>query len=1604
MQKIFTSALVLFLFIGNFIIKGQNLVVNPSFELTSSNCSNIGGEGYTTDLLNWDDANSGADSCSSPDLFSACNIIMGMPTPINMPNSVLGYQYSRTGTRHAGIILHEALDQYREYIEGMTSSPLVAGQQYCVSMYVSLANNVQFACNNIGVKFYNSLFQRNACPGTSNSLISLTPDLNYTCTPIMDTMNWVRLEWTYTAVGGESYFVIGNFYNNAGTTIVTNPGGSLMNPYAYYYIDDVSIIPSPCCYADIASVANPCENGAAITLTATPGLGAVCTQTISGTWAGAGITNSVTGVFNPSVAGAGVHTVSFSLACGYTATTNITVSPCTTLSVCKEANGSLTVSNGVPTYTWSTFVPASSTPITNQAQCQACGYTWMGFPLNQCMNGVTPVTSCSTPATWSVYATGSNAMPPGGSTQIQVVDAAGTTMTLNPATVAPCTSTTCPTLTMSVTSQTNVNCFGANTGTATINTTGGTGPYTYTWMPGSLSGASQTNLGAGTYTINITDANNCTGTGTVLITQPSTSLTAVITATTAAGCGSSGTTTATFWTEDFGTGCNQGALASAYTGTNGAWTVTNTGTNDPDANQWYVSATESGMGAGNCGDGCLGTGTNNRTLHIANVSTSPAAFIFCPSGDCGAAYDTGIGFNNVRADKRAESPTINCTGQSNISLTFNYIEGGETTLDDATLWYFDGSTWTQIDNMPKTTTCGSGQGQWAARTLTLPASANNNANVKLGFRWVNNDNGAGSDPSFAVDDIVLSASSGSGSGTGAATVTASGGTLGYNYSWAPSGGTSSAASGLNAGTYTVTVTDSKNCTATAVANITSTGGPTLSVTSQTNVNCFGANTGTATISAMGGTGPYTYTWTPGNLSGASQTSLGAGTYTINVSDANGCVGSSTLSITQPTAALSGVISNSTNPGCGSSNGSATVTASGGTPAYTYSWVPNGGSGNSASNLSSGSNSVTITDANGCTNTVVVTLSSAGGPTLSVASQSNVTCFGTNTGSATINATGGTGPYTYTWMPGGLSGVSQTSLSAGIYTINVSDANGCVGSNTLSITQPTAALSGIITNSTNPGCGLSNGSATITASGGTPAYTYSWMPNGGSGNSASNLSSGSNSVTITDANNCTFTIPVILSSANGPTLTVSSQSNVACFGATTGTASVNATGGTGPYSYTWTPGGLTGSSQSALGAGTYTILVNDANNCSGTTTLQITQPTNSLSATVNNTGAGCGVSNGSATVTATGGTSGYTYNWSPSGGNSTTATNLAAGTYSVIITDANGCTYTATTNIASAGGGPTLAIASQSNISCFGNNNGSASITATGTPSSFTYTWLPSGGNTASASGLSAGTYTVVVGNGTACTSSITVIITQPTVIQANITSTPENCGVGDGVASINPTGGTSPYTIQWQNGNTTNTITALTSGIYSVQITDNNGCVTTASISVGVQGSLFVDAGFGSTIHNGETTQLSASAPSGATISWSPAGSLGCSTCANTSASPLETTTYTIVASYNGCTGSDTVTVWVDIICGDLFIPTAFSPNNDGENDVLYVYGNCIETMELTIFDRWGEKVFETTDPKQGWDGTFNGRALNPAGFAYVLKATVKGEQISKKGNVTLVK
>lgn len=217
-----------------------------------------------------------------------------------------------------------------------------------------------------------------------------------------------------------------------------------------------------------------------------------------------------------------------------------------------------------------------------------------------------------------------------------------------------------------------------------------------------------------------------------------------------------------FWTEDFGTGCNQGQLASAYTGTNGAWTIASTGTNDANANTFFIGAQEAGNIIGACGTGCAGT--VDATLHVGNTAlTTPITL----AADNGASYNTGglcgPPFNIcVTTNRRAESPIINCTGRSTITLSCGYMENGQTTLDDASLWYSPdgGTTWTLLNNMAKTSlgTCAP-QGMWTAYSFALPASANNNAFVKIGFNWTNNDDGAGTDPSFAVDDIVLTATS-----------------------------------------------------------------------------------------------------------------------------------------------------------------------------------------------------------------------------------------------------------------------------------------------------------------------------------------------------------------------------------------------------------------------------------------------------------------------------------------------------------------------------------------------------------------------------------------------------------------------------------------------------------------------------------------------------------------------------------------------------------------------------------------------------------------------------------------------------------------------------
>ena len=490
------------------------------------------------------------------------------------------------------------------------------------------------------------------------------------------------------------------------------------------------------------------------------------------------------------------------------------------------------------------------------------------------------------------------------------------------------------------------------------------------------------------------------------------------------------------WTEDFQNNCASACLASGYSGTNGAWTITNIGVNDPEANEWFVSGAECGNAAGTCGSACA---TTDPSLHVGNVAVAALGL----PADNGAAYNAGGlcgSFFCVLTDKRAESPNINLTGQTNITLNFNYIENGDGALDDASLWYFDGTTWTLLDPLakPPLGAC-TPQGLWTAFSIPLPASANNNANVKIGFRWINNDDGVGNDPSFAVDDITLTIPATAGPNanftTSSSTIcvgdsitftdasTTSGATT---YSWTFTTGTPGTANTVGphtvvfntAGTHNIslTVTDA-NGTDNITLPITVNPLPTVTANASATSICSGDP-----VTLTGG-GATSYTWDNGVTDGVAFNPTTTTTYTVTGTDGNNCSNTAQVTVTvnncsQPTASFT----TSANTIC--VGGSITFTdASTGSGITTWSWTfPTGtpatantqGPHNVVFNTAGTHNiNLQITDANGTHDTTIaIVVNNCAQPQASFIASADTICIG-NSITFTDNSTG-SGINTWNW--------------------------------------------------------------------------------------------------------------------------------------------------------------------------------------------------------------------------------------------------------------------------------------------------------------------------------------------------------------------------------------------------------------------------------------------------------------------------------------------------------------------------------------------------------------------------------------------------------------
>ena len=553
-----------------------------------------------------------------------------------------------------------------------------------------------------------------------------------------------------------------------------------------------------------------------------------------------------------------------------------------------------------------------------------------------------------------------------------------------------------------------------------------------------------------------------------------------------------------------------------------------------------------------------------------------------------------------------------------------------------------------------------------------------------------------------------------GAATGSATVTVVGGVSPYTYTWSPTGGNTTVATGLTAGIKTITVADAGTCVVTATVNIVQ--APILVVVpSGTNYACYdGVNFGTASVQTIGGTAPMSYTWIPFGGNSAVQGGLGPGSYTCLVVDANNCPASASTVITGPTFSLTATTAQ-TNNFCGLSNAVASATVAGGTSPFSYTWTASGGTGTTTSVLSSstlptGMYTLTIIDANNCVATKTINILQSSQFTLT-SNVTNVTCNGAANGSASVSLSGGTPGFTYTWSPVGGSATTATALGAGIYTLSARDSYSCIGSITMAITQP-APLTSTATQ-VNILCNGGTGTANIAVSGGNTPYAYAWTPSGGTGASAT-LTIGSYTATVTDASLCVTTKTYNFSQP--PALLVSStQTNIICSGIASGAGSVSATGGTGAYTYTWSPSGGNNALASNLAAGNYTITVKDANNCINSPTIGITS-TPPITGSVSSTAANCNNPDGSATVTAAGGTGVLTYSWIPTGGTATVATAINAGQYTCTVKDANNCILNLPITVAVIN--PSISLSANIATICAGS---SATLSAFGGVS---YSWSP----------------------------------------------------------------------------------------------------------------------------------------------------------------------------------------------------------------------------------------------------------------------------------------
>lgn len=1175
-----------------------------------------------------------------------------------------------------------------------------------------------------------------------------------------------------------------------------------------------------------------------------------------GTWSGTGIVDPIAGTFDPSVSGPGSHVVTYTLggSCGDSDTeivfvlqgNDATIDPidtiCTTdppFNFTAASGGGTWGGIGITNPFTGAFNPAAVNPgtwVVNYSISGQCGDSDSqsfvvvegGYPT---IDPVTPV--CPSDAAFNLAASvtggtwsGTGITDPTNGTFDPTVAGPGN-HTVTYSTPGACGGTATETVQVSsaiilATSLDQQSNCGQADGVASVSASGGTvsTDYNYSWNTSpAQTAASATGLLPGTYTVTVSDDLNCTATADATV-SATTGFTASISSFENVSCNQA---------------CDGEATVLAGTGNTPPLTYS------WNTNPVQTAATATGLCPGTYAVtvsdnvGCTATASATITEPAAlglTAFTSAAQICIGSSSTLIAGVSGGTPGYSFAWSASPADPTLNPTLQNptvfpvvNTTYTITATDANGCTITD------------QVDVE-------------VASPLQVTTTLDQQSNC------------------------------GQADGVASASVTGGIAPNGYSYSWNTTPEqTTATATGLAAGTYTVTVTDDASCTATETVTVTTSAGFTASISNSTDVSCYQLCDGeaTATVSA-GAIPPLTYSWntTPVQTS-ATASNLCAGNYSVTITDNAGCQASTNVTIVEPAELTVSALASQLSI-CNGETTDLSATTSGGTPNLSYNWLASPADGTlnasqqnpTVSPTLSTDYTVTVTDANGCSASDQVSITASDAIVLATNLDQPSNC-GQPDGIVSVSASGGTiaTDYTYSWDSNPVQTTAIASnLTPGTYNVSVTDDLGCTETASILLTS-TAGFTVDIVSTTDASCyqGCDGEAMAVAGVGSVAPVSYSWSSNPiQTSATATGLCAGVYDVTVTDATGCSATSAVTIGEASELTATASATDPIICSGQST-TLNANGLGGTGPYaSYQWSSvpadPSLNATDQNPILSPTtnttYTVQITDANGCTATalTTVDIS-PAISLNLTLDNESV-CAQPDGSASVSATGGivSSDYTYSWNTAPTQPTsTASGLAPGMYSVTVYDDLGCSAIDSIEVTTVGGFQ-ASVGSQTDVSCFGQCDGTATAVASGTAlQPVTYAWDASAGGQTSqtATGLCPGTYEVVLTDAGTCTDTTEVTITEPTLLEviAGVGQSPI-CSGDAALLATAPSGGTAPYnSFVWTANpadptlvsSTQNpSVSPLVTTDYTVVVTDANGCSATDMTTVEVAPAISVSA------------------------------------------------------------------------------------------------------------------------------------------------------------------